>query len=89
MLGLIYVTVRSIAMYQGISIARLTIAFDKELTRILELAGEEPKILRDRRNAVVEAEESIFGARLIITGIFLSVVSLFCLVVFFGAVSGS
>jgi hypothetical protein len=88
-LGLIYVTVRSIALNQGFAVARLTIAFDRELTRILELIGEDPKVLRDRRAAAADAEDTIFSARLIITSIFLGIVSLICLVALFGAVGGS
>jgi hypothetical protein len=68
----IYVTVRSIAINQGMAVARLTIAFDRELARILELVGEDPKALREHRAATAEAQEMIFSARPIITAYFLA-----------------
>jgi hypothetical protein len=87
-LGLIYVTIRSIAINQGIAFTKVAASFASELARIEEWLGENSEFLRERRVEIAQAEQTIYGPRIIITSIFLSIVSLYCLVVLFGAVVG-
>jgi hypothetical protein len=77
-LGLIYVTIRSIAISQGIGLTS-----ESDLIRLRELARDEHA--RERWDASKAESEVLNRARnkLLIDGFFLSIVSIICLVVLF------
>jgi hypothetical protein len=47
-LGLLYITIRSIAIGQGMALARMALALDKDFARIQELLGDDPGALQER-----------------------------------------
>jgi len=85
-LGLLYVTIRSIAIVQTTSFAQFAVGVDGEIIRIRELLGDDHETIQARINSNTEAGKLIFGGKMIVTSIFLGVVGLFCLVVLFGAI---
>ena len=82
-LGLIYATIRSIQLLQGIARGQISTALARELVRIEELLGEEPGIIQQKRNEPSEAENALAGGRLIVTSIFICLVALLCLYMLF------
>jgi hypothetical protein len=87
-LGLLYVTIRSYAIVNAMTLAQLVIFLDKEFTRTQELLREDAEEISARRELLAQAEGNIFGGKMIIMSVFLIVVSLVCFVVLFGSVVG-
>jgi hypothetical protein len=87
LLGLMYATIRSLAIMQGLAFAQFAFAIDKELARIQELLGEYRNTVTERRKAVAVVENNRYGGKLIISAIFIGVLSLVCLFTLFGALS--
>jgi hypothetical protein len=82
-LGLIYVTIRSIAIWQGMGLANALKIIESDLIRLRELVRDEH--VRDRWEAV-KADSEVFDRtrnKLLIDGFFLSIVSIICLLVLF------
>jgi hypothetical protein len=83
-LGLIYVTIRSIAIWQGIGLTSGLKVIESDLIRLRELAHDEHA--RSRWDASKAESEALSRGRnkLFIDGFFLSIVSIICLFVLFG-----
>jgi hypothetical protein len=82
-LGLIYTTIRSIQLLQGIALGQIGTAFARELMRIQELLGEEREIIQEKRKELNQGENALMGGGIIVTGTFLTLVSLLCLYMLF------
>jgi hypothetical protein len=83
-LGLIYVTIRSIAIWQGIGLTSGLKAIESDLIRLRELAHDEHARSRwDASKAESEVVSRVHN-KLLIDGFFLSIVSIICLFVLFG-----
>jgi hypothetical protein len=82
-LGLIYVTIRSIAFAQGHSLIEITKGLRKELLRVRELLHDES--IEDYKRDLAEAFEVVDRAMIkaYIDAFFLGIVSLICLFVLF------
>jgi hypothetical protein len=81
-LGLIYVTIRTQAIFQGIGTSTVVADFQKQIDQIRYFVdGNFELPNRDRQIALLEAQQ----AKLFIDAFFLSVISLACLVAFFTA----
>jgi hypothetical protein len=87
LLGLIYATIRSLAIMQELAFAQFAFAIEKELAQIQELLGEYRNTITERRRAVAVVKNNLYGGKLIINAIFIGVLSLICLFVLFGALS--
>jgi hypothetical protein len=84
-LGLVYVTIRGIAIWHGIGLSNTIKIMDADFTRIRELLGDEQHA-RDRREAAKTGSKSLERERnklIFIDGIFLSIISIICLLVLF------
>ena len=86
-LGLIYVTIRSIALSQGHSFIEITKGLRGELLRIRELLHDE--FVEHHKRELTEALEVVDRAMIkgYIDGFFLGIVSLICLFVLFTELS--
>ncbi|HYY13933.1 MAG TPA: hypothetical protein VE758_05820 [Chthoniobacterales bacterium] len=86
-LGLIYVTIRSIAIAQGNGFIEVTKGLRGELLRIRELLHDE--FAEDHKRELTEAFEVVDRAMIkgYIDGFFLGIVSLICLFVLFTELS--
>jgi hypothetical protein len=81
-LGLVYVTIRTQAIFQGIGTSTIVADFQKQIDQIRYFVdGNFELPNRDRQIALLEARQ----AKLFIDAFFLSVISLACLVAFFAA----
>jgi hypothetical protein len=86
-LGLLYVTIRSIAIGLGVGLFKFWLAMDKELIRIREMLGEDASLIQERNETNTRLEDKIITGGMVITGIFLSIVGLICLVVLFQTIT--
>jgi hypothetical protein len=86
-LGLIYVTIRSIAIAQGHGLIEITKGLRGELLRVRELLHDES--IEDHKRELTEAFEVVDRAMIkgYIDGFFLGIVSLICLFVLFSEFS--
>jgi len=86
-LGLIYVTIRSIALTQGHGFIEITKGLRGELLRVRELLRDES--IEDYKRELAEAFEAVDRAMIkgYIDGFFLGIVSLICLFVLFSELS--
>jgi hypothetical protein len=84
-LGLVYVTIRGIAIWQGVGLSNSFKMMDADFTRIRELLGDEQHA-HDRREAAKTGSKSLDRERnklIFIDGIFLSIIGIICLLVLF------
>jgi hypothetical protein len=84
-LGLVYVTIRSIAIGQGLGLSNTFKIMDADFARIRELLGDEQHA-HDRKEAAKTGSKSLDRERsklIFIDGIFLSIISIICLLVLF------
>jgi hypothetical protein len=80
-LGLLYVTTRSMAIGQGVALAHFALAADREFIQIREMLGEDHGVIQERVEANKRHESKVITGNTVITGIFLALVGVICLVV--------
>lgn len=86
-LGLLYVTIRSMAIGQSLAFAHFALAADREFIRIREMIGEDRGIIQERVEENKRLESKVITGGTVITGIFLALVSVICLVVMFKTIT--
>ena len=82
-LGLMYTAIRSSMLIHSIGLGQIGTVLARDLVRIQELLGEEREIIQERRKELREGENALMGGDFIVTGIFLSLVTLLCFYMLF------
>ncbi len=86
-LGLIYVSMRSVAIGQAMAISHIAFVADRHLLRIRHLLQDDDAVPIAEQLPEVMDRWSRERAKLYIDSVFLAIIGLFCLLILFGSIT--